>query len=256
MGAIARCVHSDGSHLASPKSEICGWRSSVSSTLEALMSRWMIRLRQPLCRYSSPRAVPTAMPCRTAHPIAAGDASPARRRSFHSWKKRKKRHAFIHSFVHGQLITAARRRRRRVSTAVPPVGSCSTHHDLTYRGGWRRRSRVVRSRRRGRGHGRRSTRGGRTRWGVARAPPCRAPPRSPAPGARTPTRPAGASRPRRGRRGARRGTPPRTRHGPPGCARGTRPWRGAPRRTRSSATPACCCCCCAAGTNPAPPGIL
>uniref|UniRef100_A0A0A8XSU5 Uncharacterized protein n=1 Tax=Arundo donax TaxID=35708 RepID=A0A0A8XSU5_ARUDO len=34
----------------------------------------MILLWHPLCRYSSPLAVPTAMPRRAAHPIA-GDAS-------------------------------------------------------------------------------------------------------------------------------------------------------------------------------------
>jgi hypothetical protein len=195
------------------------------------MSRWMIRLRHPLCRYSSPRAVPTAMPYRAAQPIA-GNASSAEDHhdaSMHGSRRWKE----------GRKETKRRQRRRRFL------------HPLTHRVGWRRRSRGGTSRRRGRGHGRRSTPVGRTRWGGARAPPCPAPPGSPAPAARTPTRPAGASPPRRARRGARRGTPPRTRRGPPGCARGTRPWRGRPRRTRSSATRARCCY--TAG-NPAPPG--
>jgi hypothetical protein len=52
----------------------CGCKSSVSRTLEELMSRWMILRWHPLCRYSSPLAVPTAMPWRAAHAIA-GDAS-------------------------------------------------------------------------------------------------------------------------------------------------------------------------------------
>jgi hypothetical protein len=88
MGAMAWCVHSDGSHRAKPKSEICtlprmshggcgrleltartedwerervcvrdhyyihtcGWKSSVSRMLDALMSRWMIRRAHPLWR--------------------------------------------------------------------------------------------------------------------------------------------------------------------------------------------------------------
>lgn len=45
------------------------------------MSLWMILLWHPLCRYSSPLAVPTAMARRTAHPIAGAFFSSAMQQS-------------------------------------------------------------------------------------------------------------------------------------------------------------------------------
>ena len=88
MGMTEWWVHCFGSHFAKPKSEICyrhhnhllsqsmhrsnttiylvrkqftwGSKSLPRSTLDALISRWMIRCLQNICRYCKPLATPTA----------------------------------------------------------------------------------------------------------------------------------------------------------------------------------------------------
>uniref|UniRef100_K3ZYM1 Uncharacterized protein n=1 Tax=Setaria italica TaxID=4555 RepID=K3ZYM1_SETIT len=47
--------------LAMPKSEILGFNSLSSKMLLAFKSRWIIRTRECLCKYSSPCAMPSIM---------------------------------------------------------------------------------------------------------------------------------------------------------------------------------------------------
>ncbi|GJN03641.1 hypothetical protein PR202_ga21108 [Eleusine coracana subsp. coracana] len=59
--AVVTCESPWSSSLASPKSPTTASWCSSSSTLAAFTSRWMIFGSHCSCRYSSPRAAPTAM---------------------------------------------------------------------------------------------------------------------------------------------------------------------------------------------------
>lgn len=60
---VVICVFSSSWSLASPKSDIFGFRSLSRSTLVGLMSRWTIFRGDSSCRKANPLAIPTQIFC-------------------------------------------------------------------------------------------------------------------------------------------------------------------------------------------------